>query len=73
MTSRGLNENDFTRVADFIHLAIGKAIEINKKLLAENKTKLTDFKDSLNTNENKELQKIAGEVTQFCSKFPMPN
>uniref|UniRef100_A0A6B2L3G9 Serine hydroxymethyltransferase n=1 Tax=Arcella intermedia TaxID=1963864 RepID=A0A6B2L3G9_9EUKA len=72
MTSRGLKEEDFVTVGQFIHRAIEEAIKINKTLLAQNKTKLVDFKEYIDTTDLPELKKISSEVTQFCHQFPFP-
>jgi len=73
MTSRGLKEKDFEKIGHFIHQAIQQTTEINKKLLAQNKTKLNEFKEDLDTGDYPELKKIANQVTLFCRQFPMPN
>jgi len=73
MTSRGLKEDDFEKIGHFIHKALLNAIEINKKVVAQNKTKLNEFKEALDTGDYPEIKKIANEVTQFCRQFPMPN
>jgi glycine hydroxymethyltransferase len=73
MTSRGLKESDFVQIAKFINSAIKEAVAINKKLLGENKTKLSEFKEYLESTSNPNLSQIAQEVTQFCRQFPMPS
>jgi len=72
MTSRGLKEPDFVQIAKFIDSAVKETLTINKRLLGENKTKLIEFKEHLDSISYPALSKISDEVTKFCRQFPMP-
>lgn len=68
MTSRGLEENDFIKIADFIDRAVKITQEEKTKVVGK---KLSDFKthigDGTQINSIQELKK---EVSDFASAFP---
>mmetsp|Transcript_230 Transcript_230/g.553 ORF Transcript_230/g.553 Transcript_230/m.553 type:complete len:469 (+) Transcript_230:85-1491(+) len=66
MTSRGLKEEDFTRVGDFLHRAVVIALAIQEK----SGKKLKDFVAACEGNE--EIAQLKSDVMAFSSKFPMP-
>jgi len=68
LTTRGLKEADFEKVADFIDRGIKIAISLNT---GENATKVKNFKDSL-SKEIPEVVTLRGEVSAFAKVFPMP-
>lgn len=72
LTSRGLVEEDFCRVAEFIHRAIELTIEIQTSM--NPKATLREFKDTLATSEKYQMKvkEIKEEVEAFAGKFPMP-
>jgi glycine hydroxymethyltransferase len=70
LTSRGLKENDFVKVGDFIDRGIQSAVKINAE--GENSKKLVTFKGALNSKEYPELTQLCKEVQEFASKFHMP-
>eukprot|EP01117_Protostelium_nocturnum_P014914 TRINITY_DN572_c0_g1_i1.p1 TRINITY_DN572_c0_g1~~TRINITY_DN572_c0_g1_i1.p1 ORF type:complete len:492 (+),score=190.59 TRINITY_DN572_c0_g1_i1:77-1552(+) len=70
MTTRGLKENDFKIVGDFIDRGIKIAIDINK--VGENGKKLVTFKEYLSNTKVPELEKLLDEVNTFSTKFEMP-
>ena len=66
MTSRGLKETDFEKVAEFLH----KAVQISLQIIeAVGNSKSKDFIEKL---EEWDLSSLKNEVHQFASKFPMP-
>ncbi|RUS23371.1 serine hydroxymethyltransferase-domain-containing protein [Endogone sp. FLAS-F59071] len=68
MTTRGLIEGDFTKVAAFIDRAVKIAVEENKKVRG---TKLKDFKDHIGEGESiPTIQQLKKEVTEFANVFP---
>lgn len=66
LTSRGLKEQDFAKVADFLHRVVGIATEIQKT----SGKKLADFVKALESNQ--QLATVKKEVEEFASKFQMP-
>ncbi len=70
LTTRGLKEKDFEKIADFIDRGIKIAIKINAE--GDNSSKLKAFKDSVEKKEYPEVKALAKEVTEFAKQFPMP-
>ncbi len=73
MTTRGLVESDFDRVADFIDRGVQIAVSINLSH-PDNAKKLSSFSDFLAANHlnNPQLQALRADVIAFSSSFPMP-
>jgi glycine hydroxymethyltransferase len=67
MTSRGLVEEDFVKVGEFITEAVKVTAEIQKA----SGPKLTDFKKVLNESPPASLLKLKSEVEDFSSRFEM--
>src|SRR5258708_4419870 len=71
ITTRGMKEKDMAKIAGWMERAVQ---EVRKEELPEEKAArsyfMKDFRKRIIINEN--LLKIAGEVKQFCSKFPVP-
>lgn len=70
MTSRGLVEEDFERIVEFLD----RGVHITKRLKNESKTvgtKLVDFKNFVSEKgrEDKELRELKEEVKFFSNKF----
>nr|AAH66496.1 Shmt1 protein [Danio rerio] len=72
LTSRGLLEEHFHKVAEFIHQGIVLTLEIQKNM--NPKATLKEFKEELAQNEKYQLKikEIRKEVEDFAGKFPMP-
>ncbi|KAA0705490.1 Serine hydroxymethyltransferase, cytosolic [Triplophysa tibetana] len=72
LTSRGLLEDDFRKVGEFIHQGIELTLEIQRSM--NPKATLKEFKDELAKNEKHQVKvsKIRKEVEDFAGKFPMP-
>lgn len=66
MTSRGMKESDFKKIAHYIVKGIKIASNINKK----SGKKLIDFKK--NAKDNKEILGLKKEVKKLASAFPLP-
>ena len=66
LTTRGLHENDFVQVGEFLHQVWEIALEIQK---TSGKT-LHAFKEAVETNDDVKI--IRREVMQFIIVFPMP-
>lgn len=66
MTSRGLVEEDFIKIGDFLDRVVQIALEIQK----ETGKKLKDF--SAAAEKNEAVAALRDEVTAFSSEFPMP-
>ncbi|KAF7724758.1 Cytochrome B translational activator protein cbs2 [Apophysomyces ossiformis] len=68
MTSRGLKEEDFEKIVDFIDRAVNIAAEEKAKVSGK---KLSDFKAHIGEGEHIEsIQKLKQEVAAFASRFP---
>eukprot|EP00928_Gymnodinium_smaydae_P094716 TRINITY_DN799_c0_g1_i2.p1 TRINITY_DN799_c0_g1~~TRINITY_DN799_c0_g1_i2.p1 ORF type:complete len:491 (-),score=132.41 TRINITY_DN799_c0_g1_i2:269-1741(-) len=65
MTSRGLVEEDFARIGDFI----GEAIDVTAEIQRESGPKLVDFKRVLKENPPAKLQALKADVEKFASAF----
>merc|ERR1712066_494279 len=65
MTSRGLVEEDFVRVGEFIGEAVDIAVEVQK----QSGPKLVDFKRLLNESPPGKLLELKSEVENFASRF----
>ncbi|KAJ3191466.1 Serine hydroxymethyltransferase, cytosolic [Irineochytrium annulatum] len=69
MTSRGMVEEDFERIATYVDRAIKCAIEIKKGVSG---SKFKDFKDAVgNGSSVSEIQTLKKEVIEFASSFPV--
>lgn len=66
LTSRGFMEDDFRRVADFLH----RGVQIGLTIQAKSGKKLRDFEAMARGNE--ELAALREEVESFASGFWMP-
>ncbi|EIE82694.1 hypothetical protein G6F46_002157 [Rhizopus delemar] len=68
MTSRGLKEDDFVKIADFIDRAVEITVEEKKKVDGK---KLSDFKTHVNDGSSiQSIQHLRANVSQFASAFP---
>jgi glycine hydroxymethyltransferase len=68
MTSRGLKEDDFLKVAEFIDRAVQIALDEKKKVSS---TKLIDFKKHIGNGDNVPgLQDLKKDVISFSESFP---
>ena len=63
MTTRGLKEDDFQKVAEFLH----RCIEVSKEIQETHGKMLKDFLKGIECNEK--LDKIKEEVIEFSNKF----
>jgi len=65
MTSRGLVEEDFVRIGEFI----GEAVDVAVKVQQQSGKKLVDFKKVLRESPPGELLALKTEVENFASRF----
>lgn len=65
MTSRGLVEEDFLRIGEFIGEAVDVAIEVQKK----SGSRLVDFKNILKESPPAKLVELKSEVENFACRF----
>lgn len=80
LTSRGLNEDDFDRVAEFLHRGCMLAVRIQNEALAKGsdnssgKILLRDFESTLKGDDDllSELDSLKADVEAFASTFDMP-
>jgi len=70
LSSRGLKEEDFRKVAEHIH----RAIEIYRKCQSRAGTTQKEFKQFIESDKEfvGESQKLSQEINAWVSKFPMP-
>lgn len=71
MTSRGLGEEDFRRVTNYIHQAIKISKDIQAALPKE-ANKLKDFKAKVSSDSIPEIQHLRKEIAEWASTFPLP-
>ena len=71
MTSRGLGEEDFVRVAGYIDDAIKLCKKVQSELPKE-ANKLKDFKAKVASGEVDEINNIKKEIVAWASTFPLP-
>ena len=69
MTTRGMLEEDFVKVADLIHKGVEIAIDCKSK--AEG-PKLKDFNAYLETANREDIAALREEVESFAGDFHMP-
>ena len=71
LTTRGLNEEDFRKVAGFVDRAIGLALDVQK----ETGVKMVDWKKKLEAEmakgESGKVGQLRAEVTAFARHFPV--
>ncbi|XP_037664053.1 serine hydroxymethyltransferase, cytosolic isoform X1 [Choloepus didactylus] len=72
LTSRGLLEKDFQKVAHFIHRGIELTLQIQKEIGV--KASLKEFKEKLTEDEKHRgaVRALREEVENFASVFPLP-
>lgn len=66
LTTRGMVEDDFKKVADFLY----RGVEIGLNIQSQSGKKLLDFKKALDGNS--ELESLRNEVERFASSFGIP-
>ena len=71
MTSRGLGEDDFKRIAGYIDTSIRLCKKIQSELPKE-ANKLKDFKERVASGQVPEINELKKEVAAWASTFPLP-
>ena len=71
MTSRGLGEKDFERVAKYIDTCINLCKQVQAALPKE-ANKLKDFKAKVASEEVPEILALRKEISEWASSFPLP-
>lgn len=66
LTTRGLKEDDFRQVADFLHEAVTVALKIQ----ATSGKLIKDFEEAVKTSA--EVKALKVKVQKFVTQFPMP-
>lgn len=69
LTSRGMKEKEFMKVAEFLHQGIQISVDINKKIKNLKEFRAYVHEDNPETARMKELR---AEVEKFAVQFPMP-
>lgn len=71
MTSRGMGEADFEKIAEYIHKCIELAQKVQRELPKEaNKQK--DFKAKVQSGEVEEIKALKAEIAAWAGTFPLP-
>jgi glycine hydroxymethyltransferase len=69
MTTRGLKEQDFETVAEFVDRAVKMTIDIKKTVSG---TKLKDFKEAVANGEaHPSIAELKRDVVDFSQSFPV--
>ncbi|KAF2278430.1 glycine hydroxymethyltransferase [Westerdykella ornata] len=71
MTSRGMGEEDFKRIAQYIDAAIKLCQKIQAEL-PKDANKLKDFKAKVASGEVEEINNLKKEIAAWASTFPLP-
>jgi glycine hydroxymethyltransferase len=71
MTSRGLGEEDFKKIANYIDVAI-KLCKKTQGELPKGKNMLKDFKAKVASGEVDEINSLKKEIAAWASTFPLP-
>jgi glycine hydroxymethyltransferase len=71
MTSRGMGEADFRRIANYFDACIKLAKQIQAALPKE-ANKLKDFKAKVASGEVEEIKALKKEIVEWASSFPLP-
>ena len=71
MTSRGMGEDDFKRIAKYIDTSIKLTQKIQSELPKE-ANKLKDFKAKVASGEVDEINMLRNEIIEWASTFPLP-
>jgi glycine hydroxymethyltransferase len=66
LTTRGFNERDFEKVAEFVDRAVQIAVAVK----AKSGGKLKDFRAFVDTQEIPELVALKREVEDYAKQFP---
>ncbi|CDH13903.1 Serine hydroxymethyltransferase, cytosolic [Zygosaccharomyces bailii ISA1307] len=70
MTTRGMGEEDFTRIAQYINKAFNIALSTQKSLPKE-ANRLKDFKAKINEG-SEELDSLRKEIYDWAGEYPLP-
>lgn len=71
MTTRGMSEDDFKRVAGYINQAIDICKDVQSKLPKE-ANKLKDFKVKVASDSVPEILSLRKEIGEWASTYPLP-
>ena len=71
MSTRGMGEDDFKRIANYIDTCIGICKDVQKSLPKE-ANRLKDFKAKVNGGDVSEIKELKKEIAQWAGSFPLP-
>lgn len=71
MTSRGLGEEDFKRIAQYIDVSI-KLTKMVQGELPKEANKLKDFKAKAASGEVPEIKELKEKIAAWAVAFPLP-
>ncbi|WLF81869.1 Serine hydroxymethyltransferase, cytosolic [Lodderomyces elongisporus] len=70
MTTRGLGEEDFKRIVDYIDFAVNFAKKTQESL-PKDANKLKDFKNKILNESDETLEKVKSEISEWAGSFPL--
>ncbi|EDK46754.1 serine hydroxymethyltransferase [Acetobacter pasteurianus] len=70
MTTRGLGEEDFKRIVDYIDFAVNFAKKTQESL-PKDANKLKDFKNKILNESDETLEKVKLEISEWAGSFPL--
>ncbi|KAI3403091.2 SHM2 [Candida oxycetoniae] len=70
MTTRGLGEDDFKKIVDYIDFAVQYAKQTQQDL-PKDANKLKDFKNKVLNGSDEALEKIKQEISDWAGSFPL--
>ena len=71
MTTRGMSEEDFKRIAGYIHRCIQICKDV-QKVLPREANRLKDFKTKVAGGEVEEINELKNEISAWAGSFPLP-
>ena len=71
MSTRGMGEEDFKRIAQYIHTCIGICKDVQRSLPKE-ANKLKDFKAKVAGDGVQEIKELKTEIASWAGTFPLP-
>ncbi|CAI5760543.1 unnamed protein product [Candida verbasci] len=70
MTTRGLGEEDFKKIVNYIDFAVNYAKDLQANL-PKDANKLKDFKNAVLNGNDEKLSQVKEEISQWAGSFPL--
>lgn len=71
MTSRGLGEEDFKKIAQYVDQCVKLSLEIQGSL-PKGQNRLADYRVAITTGKNERINSLKKEISAWASSFPLP-